>query len=529
MKTLTARLLISTMLLFAVAACASPALPTIAPATLAVTATAITAAPPTAMRTAVLSKAPTEAPTATETPTLLPTVEPTRPPAAFTVDVPIDTPALADSETVTSAITPTLSIRNPTAPELGAYFAAVYPDHALLFDWKDITLTIESPNADSQPVLSPQSLDDFDKNAGDIAITYTDVNGDGQADLVTHGQFGLIVLLWQGNHYSQPLAILGDAYNWMPPITTVSFADWTDDGVPEVVFDSANVNVHGSGIWGISTMRYIVHCQAGICQTVWADELSSDVTDYVFGGLDHYQVDMRPGQTQDGAPAIRAVDQGFSIYCCWTNIFRVSDAAFMYVLTSTLSIYPWDGQAFGPAQVQIIHGATRSDSRSSLMATNAQGAIAAVSANFNNSASNSNDYCQLAVAGQPVGGHFGCRGNFTTVDWKDITGDGVPDIVITAYSNAYASDSNGNKLADETCMHQRLLAYQWDGQHATLIANVAGCVVREDLYGVRLADVDGDGKPEIEAAPNGKLKNRAYKWNGKQFVMWGEVPLPPEP
>ena len=139
-----------------------------------------------------------------------------------------------------------------------------------------------------------------------------------------------------------------------------------------------------------------------------------------------------------------------------------------------------------------------------LTATNGQGAIAVVSVKNNGAADNNNDVCQLTVAGQSVGGSFGCRGNFTTVEWKDITGDGVPDIVAIAFSAGDPVDSKGNSLADDHCMHQRLLASQWDGQPATPIANVAGCVMREDLYGVRLADVDGDGKLEIEAAPNGK-------------------------
>lgn len=79
-------------------------------------------------------------------------------------------------------------------------------------------------------------------------------------------------------------------------------------------------------------------------------------------------------------------------------------------------------------------------------------------------------------------------------------------------------------LSDETCMHQRLLAYQWNGDQAVEIANVAGCVTQEDLYGVRLEDYDHDGQLEIQAAHNGQLRNRAYKWTGSKFVLWGDIP-----
>jgi FG-GAP-like repeat len=516
MKTLTARLLISALLLFALAACASPDQPPVVPAT--------TGVPPTATPITVPSQTPTVVPTATETPTFLPTVEPTRPPATFTADVPTDTPASAATETATPVVTPTLSTRNPTAPELGTYFPAMYLDRAFLFDWKDITATVEYSSANSQPVVFAR---DPENNAAFLAIVYADVNGDGQADLITYGSYGLIVLLWQGVHYSQPFSILGDVHNWMSPDNSVSYADWTGDGQPEIVFDSKTVTVHGTGILGTATARYLVHCYADACQTIWQGRIGAEISDGTDGGMSHYQVDMRPATTQTGTLAIRTVDHGFYLYCCMG--YDNDKPKSLHVMTSTLSIYPWTGQTFGLAQEQIISGATRIDSRSMLTAADTQGVVAAVSAQNNHAGDNNNDQCQLAVAGQPEGGLFGCRGNFTTVEWKDITGDSVPDIVIITYSNSYARDWEGNELSDEGCMNQRLLAYQWDGQRATPIANVAGCVIREDLYGVRLADVDGDGKLEIEAAPNGKLQNRAYKWNGKQFVLWSDVPLPPAP
>jgi hypothetical protein len=112
------------------------------------------------------------------------------------------------------------------------------------------------------------------------------------------------------------------------------------------------------------------------------------------------------------------------------------------------------------------------------------------------------------------------------VAWRDLTGDGRDDVVVTAFSAGYPYGPE-DLLSDTNCMHQRIIAYQVEDGIASEIANVAGCVERSDLYGVRLLDVDQDGQVEILAAPNGDLNNRAYEWNGQRFVLWGEVAIRP--
>ncbi len=73
-------------------------------------------------------------------------------------------------------------------------------------------------------------------------------------------------------------------------------------------------------------------------------------------------------------------------------------------------------------------------------------------------------------------------------------------------------------------MHQRMIAYGWTGQIAKQIANIAGCVQDDDLFGVRLIDLDQDGQIEILAAGDGSTEQQAYKWNGEAFVFWSYVP-----
>ena len=144
------------------------------------------------------------------------------------------------------------------------------------------------------------------------------------------------------------------------------------------------------------------------------------------------------------------------------------------------------------------------------------------------SASNANDYCQIAVESSALGDYFGCRHDFTEVGWQDITGDGKEDIVITAYSSGYPYGPE-ELISDEICMHQRIIAYSEEDDGYRLIANIAGCVLEEDLFGVKLEDITGDGEPEIIAAhlitETDEYPTRAYKWNGDEFVMWSELPL----
>jgi hypothetical protein len=82
--------------------------------------------------------------------------------------------------------------------------------------------------------------------------------------------------------------------------------------------------------------------------------------------------------------------------------------------------------------------------------------------------------------------------------------------------------------------------YEWDSGNAKLLVRAEGCVVQEDLFGVRLTDVDGDGVFEILTVGlpvlSSKLLNgldqwhdfnrnsQIYKWNGTAFTYWKDLP-----
>lgn len=175
------------------------------------------------------------------------------------------------------------------------------------------------------------------------------------------------------------------------------------------------------------------------------------------------------------------------------------------------------------------------------------GTVAEITVVPNLWADQQNDVCQLWVNGAVVGVPFGCKGSFTTVTWQDITGDGSPEITVLALSGKQPRDQDFNQLSDVDCVHQRFLAFQWEGGGATPIADVAGCVVDLDLFGIRLEDYTGDKTLEIitpyslyvgdECLENPDLIYgncwyelasdpglRVYGFNGQEYVLWEEIP-----
>lgn len=476
---------------------------------------------------------------ATSTP-ILPTLTATKKRALPTATLrPSSTPIPTMDKTATKQPDSLLVKQKPTLRELGDYLQGKYENFYGLED--ESSIVEEDVNGDGKLDFVDRSSDQ-----GRIfsVVSYNDVNGDKEDDIVISDPSGLIILLWGGDHYVEPFRIETDTWSradLTPNIVT--YQDWTHDGVPEVVLDH-NFATGGTGLWEYITNRKIIYCEDIICESVWEGNKLYHADDYNTGGLEHREADMHPSVDKDGKPIIRVIDEGFNIYYSYywaTPDFPDS----LNTLPSNLSIYTWNGKNFELTNQQIISLGAKVDFNASLTAKSSTGINAKVVAKNNQTSGNSNDYCQLIINGENVGKHFGCRHNFTTVEWMDITGDGLEEVVVITYSAGYpigSFDEDINPLSDEECMHQRLIAYQSDGTNNTEIANVSGCVIQKDLYGVRLEDYDGDGIPEIFAAPNAQdydkdgipeifegpeipLNNRAYKWNGKKFIYWADIPL----
>lgn len=432
---------------------------------------------------------------------------PTVPPTARATQPPV---SAANTDRPTELPNAPLTVHEPTIAQVNAFVRFYDPD----FCGYDPQTVFESADVSGDGKPDAVLWDDLavpGERVG-LAWVYQDVSGDQIDDLLIYGWDGLLVTVWNGDHYSEPLRLAAGWSRGDLPEVTVALEDWTGDGVPEIVFDVRSLG-GGTGLWITATGRSLIHCAPAGCQVVWSDTLFSDTTDYNSGGMARYAIDMRLVTDSAGQAALRVVDNSFSIHCC--SEWRTGDGGeprldTLRIYTSTLTLWSWTGAAFERQEPQIIHQAQVIDSQSRLSATNRDGVEVSVSWAHNHAAGNANEYCQLQVGGVVLGPYFGCRHDFTTVAWQDLTGDGLEDVVLTAFSAGWPVGPE-DVLSDINCMHQRLIAYQWSADDAVEIANVAGCVERDDLYGVRLLDVDQDGQVDILAAPDGELNNRAYQ------------------
>lgn len=468
-----------------------------------------------ASATASSPELPTPHDVTPRSPTVPPTARATQPPMpAANTDLPTD-PSNAP-----------LTVHEPTIEQLNAFVWFYDPD----FYGYDPQTVFESADVSGDGKPDAVLWDDWaapGERVG-LAWVYQDVSGDQVDDLLVYGWDGLLFSVWADDHYAPPLRLPSGWSRGGLPEVTVTLQDWTGDGVLEVVYDVGLVT-GGTGLWISYTNRSLIHCTALACEVVWQDTLSAYTDDYNTGGMAQYETDVRATTDPEGHPAFRVMSDGFSIYCCsdWNsgdgNPPRLDT---LQIYTSTVTFWSWTGAAFERRDTQINHRAQTIESQSQLSAVSPQGVEASVTWSDNHAAGNANEYCQFLIDGAPIGALFGCRHTFTTVAWQDLTGDGLEDVVVTAYSAGWPVGPE-DVLSDVNCMHQRLIAYQWNAGSAVEIANVAGCVERNDLYGVRLLDVDQDGQVDILAAPDGERGNRFYRWNGQRFVLWSDVPTRP--
>ena len=422
------------------------------------------------------------------------------------------------------------------------------------------SLTLREPSA---PVLNDFLLnkvsDDFPfiTPLTEIAeLLYEDVNGDSEMDLVISDYLRVIILLWDHDKYAEPFMLTRMPPTQYTPASRVKFVGYTDDDVPEVIFDH-NEDIGGTGLFHDSWIRYIIHCDESDCNSVWEGRIAGHTSDYNRGGMDLFTADLRL-ETSTERPQLRYISQGFAIYSSGFYILGYQYPSFgslgfvshsyptLTVYTSTLQVYEWDQQIFEIQDEQIIALPRVVQSNATLNAMNENGNSAEIRVGkVDNAATYLNDRCELFLDEAKIGEIFGCKGNFSVVEWRDITGDGRDEIVVTALSGAY--DPELLFEIDANCAHQRILAYEWDGLNAREIINTYGCIVQQDFFGVKVEDFDSDGQKEIIAArwdysadcssigsesishPLYCFRDLSfdlwiYKWNGSRFVYWDSVP-----
>ncbi|NUM48417.1 MAG: hypothetical protein HUU38_27225 [Anaerolineales bacterium] len=351
-----------------------------------------------------------------------------------------------------------------------------------------------------------------------VETFYEDVNGDEVTELIVLHSPEIFVLSWTGAEYVKIFYLNGGCGPRCFPSSYLKFEDWTNDGGAEIIFDNVQI-WGGTGYWVYETTRFINHCTKISCETVWEKMISRTGDDYNTGSIEREQYKTK-SIIENGQPIIRAVKTGFNFYDHFYPGLTRDDFEYnvLSVITSTLTLYPWDGTRFVSGEEQIVSLPYQVDFWANYQAVSSNGTQTAITLDVETQIT-PNDTCTLSITDKIIGGPLLCKHDFTSVSWQDITGDGQEEVVLQLL---YSDPGDAPWCA----VQQRLLAYTWDGQTATLIADASGCVTRpEDLYGVRLEDYDGDGLPEIIAAQlDADNPERIYKFNGTEFVFWSEMP-----
>ncbi|MAT97272.1 MAG: hypothetical protein CL608_09035 [Anaerolineaceae bacterium] len=433
-------------------------------------------------------------------------------PSSTASSTPLPTPSA--TATATAVPTPSFSLtqREPTLAEIEEFLSLspvlfFYPDRGLeLIPLEDYFLE-----------------HDLSKHT---EFFYQDVNGDEETDLILADMFPLfwengfvIVMLWTGNQYGTPLMIL-DGAKYSPGLQ-VTFEDWTNDDIPEIIFDFKS-DLGGTGVKQTTWTRYVIHCHIA-CEVIWwgvtGELLSASTIRKLLTTSIERNVD------EMGKPNLTIETSSFS-----APDFGGTGNGAKTIFTSTLAIYTWNGTLFEKADEQVIQPMYTVTEDSILSATNQSGIDARITSEFDNFYA---DYvifhCTLEVGEIIVEETFECLPNFTKVTWLDITNDGREEIII---------DATGLGT-------QSLLVFKWGEENLVQIANILGDIIDPDLFGVRLEDTDDDGQFEIVAGrgyfsegSNCKiyeygspdptescwwheldLREQVYRWDGETFVL----------
>ena len=482
--------------------------------------------------------------TLSSTPAVTPnTATPTR---IRVIPRPIPTTAVPPTETPepTPTLPPPPTHSKLSLKELNAYLAAYFP---YLYQFRDVdyqtklTAFESAPyesvdlSGDGRPDLVAHDLDVYPEGIA-FAIVYQDLNQDGADDLAVFGFHGLLVMLWEGSQYSEPFVIDAGWSRGAGPYLRASFEDWTGEGAPEIVLEKDSTG-GGTGLWIDTTIRSFVHCER-TCEVVWRATVDYSVSEIRSGGMAHYRAEQT--RLANAPTQFRVLTHGFSIYCCEEDGGPGPIEA-LNVYTSTVTTYAWTGASFEPGETATVSRWRIVESDSVLSSTSTRGDQAVITWLWNGEYNSPSDVCWLSVNGGPLGKPFGCRHTFTQVRWQDLTGDGQEEVVVTAYSPGNPDgplmpdtgpDVPYGSVSNVGCEHQRMSVVAWDGAKTTELADVSGCVQEDDLFGVRLEDIDGDGLLDVRAArvytndlPD-PLPERVYRWNGQRFVFWSEWPAP---
>ena len=392
-------------------------------------------------------------------------------------------------------------------------------------------------------VVDFSELPSPDRNISNAEWTYADVSGDGEDDLVIGGNMFVAVLLWEGDHYAVPYSIVKPRFTRNPASTTY-LEDWTDDGVLEVIFDHRAVTPSGTDMWGNRWTRHVIHCgNPGGCHLAWQAP---------YGGIAEYHLHMRMVLLQADIQRQVTADEVRLLYLVGAFHFSMGSDdlerfdlpipiydlinmpssarepyAELAVNPRVLATYVWDGREFTPQSYDIVVEGYEVEDNSIRTATSGANE-ARVDGTRTGYMFEHSYQCSLWINDQLIT-ELSCELGFVTLEWRDMTGDGVDELIM-----------QGPVLIPNRDVSTCIYVYQLRDGAVFQIGDVCGPVMQPDLYGVRIKEA-GDGQPpQIRAAhawtnlvivqtsdfgggDGGwfEMDNHddIYRWNGQEFVL----------
>jgi len=368
-------------------------------------------------------------------------------------------------------------------------------------------------------------------------LIYQDMNGDGSEDLIYNNVIGVAILLWQEDSY-QPTYHAYEGCGIYSCSSRLLLEDWTDDGVPELVFDRYEQG-GGSDLVDTDWYRTVIHCKAQACQTVWSERMGWLWQDTYFMGVSLGRVNIKKTEVA-GSIGLVAETSGYQLASVGGDVSdRQLDAQIRNtrLFTETIATYEWTGEVFELNSEHDVAPEEWIESQPVMEQKNSRGDVGTI--RFESEDTFRDDgTCTVWINQQPVSAEsFYCKQHFTTLAWQDLTADGQPELLARTMSSDFY-------FMDRDCVYERLLVYSWDGQNAQPLADVYGCVVdpRPDAFGVRI--VNNENRPATIQAANesllteeqclwsedfpttlrhcwvelAPLKIRTFEWNGVMFT-----------
>lgn len=326
------------------------------------------------------------------------------------------------------------------------------------------------------------------------ALLYVDVNGDGEEDLIANGWLFVAIFLWQGDGYSEAFQLIQTANPDSGAWSTVSFLDYSLDNSPEIVFD-LRLPIAGRSSGGNHFERSLIHCEihctivweAAIAEYFWVN--SSEIGMYL------YQTEMSSYE-ENGQIWLEVIRQDFA-FNCRLSVCRVSQeqaSADLYEPRSRVGAvikqrFLWDASRF-----VLLETISLIDSYP--LPPNSQ-----LSASYGNHQAEIEigETCQLILNDAPLGESFPCLLDFSRLEWRDLTGDSIPELLLEyAYFDS-----------------ETLLVYNLEGEE---IGRITGAIREPDLFGIRITE---NG---ILSAGNRYTDDCEFCWyevnQGSLFYQW---------